>query len=123
MARPRRLIVGVLVGVGVVLLVAALRMGWEWKQAIDNVDAMIVAPVTLPTDTPEPRGPGSLLTEPQPTPEPTAVPEPDGPVNILLLGTDARLGDNISRTDAMILVHLDPRNHRVSMLSFPRDLW
>jgi LCP family protein required for cell wall assembly len=41
----------------------------------------------------------------------------------LLLGTDARLGEDISRTDTIVLVHLDPRTNRVSMLSFPRDLW
>ena len=56
-------------------------------------------------------------------PEPTLVPEPDGPLNILLLGTDARIGQDISRTDAIILVHLDPREDRASMLSLPRDLW
>jgi len=39
------------------------------------------------------------------------------------MGTDARIGEDISRTDAMILVHLDGRSNRVSMLSFPRDLW
>jgi LCP family protein required for cell wall assembly len=56
-------------------------------------------------------------------PEPTPPPEADDPVNILLLGTDARVGEGPSRTDAIILVHLNPRTNRVSLLSFPRDLW
>jgi LCP family protein required for cell wall assembly len=56
-------------------------------------------------------------------PSPTALPELDDPVNILLLGTDARMGEEIGRTDAIILVHLNPRARQVSLLSFPRDLW
>lgn len=123
MSLPRRFVVSALLIIGLVALVAVLRIGWEWKQALDNVDAMIVAPVALPTDIPEPRQPNSGPAVPESTPEPTAVPEPDGPINILLLGTDARLGEDISRTDAIILVHLDPRSDRVSMLSLPRDLW
>src|SRR5256885_1665795 len=114
MSLPRRFVVSALLFIGLVALVAVLRIGWEWKQALDNVDAMIVAPVALPTDTPEPRQPNSGPAVPEPAPEPTAVPEPDGPINILLLGTDARLGEDISRTDAIILVHLDPRSDRVS---------
>jgi LCP family protein required for cell wall assembly len=119
---------GILLAVGAIMLVVVARLGWEWKQALDNVDAMIVEPVVLPSATPERRTPEAVAdaTLPdtlRPTPAPTAVPEPDGPLNILLLGTDARLGEDISRTDAIILVHLNPREDRVSMLSFPRDLW
>lgn len=123
MSSPRRLIMGALMIVGTIALLAVARLGWEWKQALDNVDAMIVTPVTLPTETPEPRGADPRPIASEPTPEPTAIPEPDGPVNILLLGTDARLGEDISRTDALIFVRLDPKAGRVSMLSFPRDLW
>jgi LCP family protein required for cell wall assembly len=101
---------------------------------------MRVASVTLPTPAPEraiadaesPNGQQSSPAEPltaetpapaEPIEEPTPIPGPDAPINILLLGTDARVGEDISRTDAMILVHLDGRSNRVSMLSFPRDLW
>ena len=135
MARPRRLVLGGLLLLGAVLLVALARIGWEWKQALDNVDAMIVTPIALPTasagqdepgDRPRLETPGTdsgSAHASQPTPVPTAVPEPDGPMNILLMGTDARPGEDISRTDAMILIHIDPRSGRVGMLSFPRDLW
>jgi len=133
MMRPRRrLLLGSLVIVGVVLCAAALRMGLKWKQTLDNVEAMHVAPVTLPTAVIERPNQGSenlgspqlaATSEPLPTEQPPAVPEPDAPVNILLLGTDARIGEDISRTDAIILVHLDARAERVGMLSFPRDLW
>ncbi|HEU4323710.1 MAG TPA: LCP family protein [Roseiflexaceae bacterium] len=124
MARPwRRLVVGVsLVAVAVLAFVAA-QIGLSWKQALDNVDAMIVPTVSLPelpTEVPEVQ---VDLSKPEPTPAPTPVPAPDDPVNILLLGTDARPGEEVSRTDAIIVVHIDPRTDRVSMLSLPRDLW
>ena len=130
MLRPRRrLVVAALLVVGVLVLAFVVRLGLEWKQALDNVDAMIVKPVTLPTPPPgQPQEQGNSVDDNLPntaplSPEPTLVPEPDGPLNILLLGTDARIGQDISRTDAIILVRLDPREDRVSMLSLPRDLW
>ena len=49
-----------------------------------------------------------------------------GRANVLLLGVDQRPCEesgNISRTDTMILVSLDPETKSASMLSFPRDLW
>ncbi len=109
-------------------IIAIARLGFEWKQALDDVDAMIVTPVVL-APTPEP-----ILSAPAPadapvhaapsvpTVAPTVAPENDDPVNILLLGADARIGEEISRTDAIILLHINPRAGRVSMLSFPRDL-
>ena len=50
------------------------------------------------------------------------MPAPDAPINILLMGTDARIGEDIARTDTMIVVHIDPKTKRVSTLSLPRDL-
>ncbi len=45
-------------------------------------------------------------------------------VNILLLGTDARVNERgPSRTDTMILVTIDPQTRTAGMLSIPRDLW
>ncbi len=48
-----------------------------------------------------------------------------GRVNILLLGTDGRPGDNEdgTRSDTMILVSIDQTSKAASMLSIPRDLW
>jgi LCP family protein required for cell wall assembly len=134
MARPRRrLVVGVLIVIGVLFCTTTLWLGSKWKRALDNVEAMHVASVTLPTpapDRPTPEGdsnvepPAAELSGPADLPaEPTPVPSPDAPINILLMGTDARAGEDISRTDAIILVHFDPRSNRVGMLSFPRDLW
>lgn len=43
------------------------------------------------------------------------------PVNILLLGIDARPGEENARTDTMILVHIDPQKKKVAAVSIPRD--
>lgn len=123
MARPRRrFVLGVFLGV-FVLLTITLRLSWEWKQALDNVDAMIVPVVELPTATSAPVQQQQQVVVIPSTPEPTPIPAPDAPINILLLGTDARPGEKISRTDAVIVVRIDPKSDRVSMLSLPRDLW
>jgi LCP family protein required for cell wall assembly len=57
------------------------------------------------------------------------------PFNILLVGSDSRVGlDSTAknrlavgdaagqRTDTIIVVHVSPRNHKVAMVSIPRDL-
>lgn len=45
-----------------------------------------------------------------------------GTVNILLAGIDARPGRSGYRTDALLLVVLDPRTRHVGLVSIPRDL-
>jgi LCP family protein required for cell wall assembly len=61
---------------------------------------------------------------------PTSTPEtmvfPDwgkDPVNILLLGLDYRPQEESTRSDTMIVVHIDPVEKTASMISIPRDLW
>jgi len=64
-------------------------------------------------------GTGSAQTDLQPTPDIA-----QERVNILLLGTDQRSGENgPSRTDTMIVVTVDPQTKSGGMLSIPRDLW
>ena len=41
-------------------------------------------------------------------------------LNILLLGVDKRTGDR-GRSDAIILLNLDPKDHQMTMVSIPRD--
>ena len=55
--------------------------------------------------------------------EPTAQPALDQPITILLLGTDTRPGIAASRTDAIMVLHVDPVARRAALLSLPRDLW
>ena len=52
---------------------------------------------------------------------------PDAPINILLLGSDKRAGQegagDPGRSDSNILIRLDNEQGFISMLSFPRDLY
>ena len=59
-----------------------------------------------------------------PTPEPTPLPVQSSDLNLLLLGTDRRVGaDPIWRTDTIIVVAVRPQAGIIAMLSIPRDLW
>lgn len=48
---------------------------------------------------------------------------PRDQVNILLLGSDQRIGDPSFRTDTIVLVTLNPSLGTASLTSFPRDLY
>jgi polyisoprenyl-teichoic acid--peptidoglycan teichoic acid transferase len=128
MTHPRRrLVFLILLATLAVAAIPTLWIGAKWQRAITNVNKMIVTPVVLPTATAVPHvadaeeAPVAIPDEP-PEPIPTAVPEPGGAMNILLVGTDARPGEDVSRTDTLVLAHFDLQTNRVSMLSFPRDL-
>lgn len=56
---------------------------------------------------------------PGPSPTPRAI---DRTVNILLMGSDQRVGDPYWNTDVIIILFLDFDNKRVGVLSIPRDL-
>jgi len=49
--------------------------------------------------------------------------EGDGRVNILLLGIGGPGHDGPDLTDTILLVSIDPVNHKADMISIPRDLW
>lgn len=126
----RRLFVGAALTIVVVAVVATLRLGLEMNQALRDVDRMIVPAVSLPPtiapDAPDATAAplaGVPTALPLPTSLPTMEPAPDEPINILLLGTDTRPDEEVTRTDAMILVHINRQAGRVSLLSIPRDLW
>ncbi|MFQ5924179.1 MAG: LCP family protein [Anaerolineales bacterium] len=110
--------------------------------ALDS--ATPVPPITLPTATPSPTEP---LVSPTPSisPTPTPIwadfPAPARPssteipppmpeiafdsnvVNILLLGSDERRGTGGFRTDAMMVVSIDPTEGSATLISIPRDLY
>jgi LCP family protein required for cell wall assembly len=48
---------------------------------------------------------------------------PDNQINILVLGSDQRIDEGGFRTDTIILVSINTTAKKVSMVSFPRDLW
>lgn len=104
-----------------------------------------IATEALPTKTPIPTAtptsarqivPALEFSEPQPIREgvstpataiPTAVPQfsiPKGTTNILLLGSDAPVGDiGVKRTDTMIVVSVNQEDKTAAMVSLPRDLY
>jgi len=51
------------------------------------------------------------------------LPQPKGQINILLLGSDQRLGSGGFRTDTILLLTINPADNKVSLTSFPRDLY
>lgn len=62
----------------------------------------------------------ATVAPPQPVPLLTTF---DKPMTILLLGSDRRPAESTpSRTDAILLLAIDPVKQRISMLSLPRDL-
>jgi LCP family protein required for cell wall assembly len=49
---------------------------------------------------------------------------PPQPTNILLLGMDARDGEGfLTRTDSIMLIHIEPGSMDASLMSIPRDLY
>ncbi|MCS6888628.1 LCP family protein [Chloroflexus sp.] len=146
----RRILIGAAFFISLIAVATMLRIAFEWRQALADIDAMIVTPVTLPTEAiaasvPQSNAPANEIYGPPPaTPaaQPTVAPQSpiDNPpaatataealrlsraeMNILLLGTDARPDDTgPTRTDAIVVVHIARDTRRVSMLSIPRDLW
>lgn len=47
----------------------------------------------------------------------------DEVINILLIGLDARTYDTVSRSDSMILVSYNTKNHTAKLVSVMRDTW
>ena len=67
-----------------------------------------------------------VVTHPDANGTPVPVVYPDWgkePVNILLLGLDYRPGDEDTRADTQIVVHVDPVAKSAAMVALPRDLW
>ena len=51
---------------------------------------------------------------------------PPDPTNILILGSDARPNtgeDKIARTDTIMVLSINPKNHEISLFSLPRDVF
>lgn len=75
-----------------------------------------------PSETPQPTA--TATTTPTITPTPTPVLPAAQPITVLLLGLDARPGEGMrARSDALMLVRVDPQRGDVGVLSMPRDLW
>ncbi|NTV62452.1 MAG: LCP family protein [Oscillochloris sp.] len=100
-------------GVGLILL-GGTRLVGVAVSAQHNLEALIVTSAPVPA-----RARGHLLALPTVAPVPALI-----PTTILLLGSDRRPGETaIPRSDAIILLRIDPVARRVALLSLPRDLW
>ncbi|WP_129629632.1 LCP family protein [Candidatus Oscillochloris fontis] len=139
----RRPVLGAFILISLLATTALLRLAFEWRQALHDIDSMIVTPavIPLPTDTlASSDSSQTVLNSDQVFGPPSAPVSNTGnhpatnaedlpslsqqTVTILLLGTDARPSDTEpTRTDAIVVVRLDRDSGRVSMLSIPRDLW
>lgn len=62
----------------------------------------------------------SAIDIPRPMPY---IEQPDSVVNIVILGSDARLHEGIARSDTLMLASLDKDRGTVTLLSIPRDLY
>jgi LCP family protein required for cell wall assembly len=106
--RPRRRIA---LWIGLLLLAFLLFVvGWGTAGYVSLRAGVSEANERLPAEAREAltAGDGSLLSTPS---------------NILLLGTDTGPGrEGNPRADAIVLVRTDPDEHRISLLSIPRDL-
>ena len=73
----------------------------------------------------------AVASEAESTPEPEKTPNPldivpdwpqEQPFGILFLGLDRRPGEKSGRTDAIVLVRVDPRTRSATLISVPRDI-
>jgi LCP family protein required for cell wall assembly len=117
--RPPRVGLSVLAKAAVASLVIVLCSGGAVAAAILLQVHKIVHPPT-PPHTPPPQAPIDVKTEEV---------KPGGPRTLLVLGSDRRSKRSadakigfVPRSDTILLVRLDPKRHRVAVLSIPRDL-
>lgn len=110
-------------GIGLVVIILACAGGlYLWYQSEVSSSNARVDPEVL-----EALGEGiALATTPSVTGAPTTTerpPDPPSGMNLVLIGSDTRSSDGKGgRSDTIILLHVDPGNDFLSMLSIPRDL-
>ncbi len=100
-----------------------------WKLLVKPVQRPSLSqPDPEPVSEPDEAEPSVIHVTPHETEQPEEEPEPDVPTeqpkalqdgvyNILICGTDA----DGTRTDTIIIAHLDANDHTVALLSIPRD--
>ena len=123
----------------VIFIVVAVLGAIVWLRSSESTPAAPVATGTAPpTRVAEPRPTASPVEAAPPVPIRPVVEMPvarspnpidlipdwpdDRPVGVLLLGLDRRPGERVARTDAMVLVRVEPSNRTATLISIPRDL-
>lgn len=97
----RKAVVGVILGVVVVGVLAAVSVAIRFNHAVHAA------------------APGDVEQSPPAVTEPVTAPATH--LNILVLGSDARTKDDPGRSDSIILVGLDTVAHTITLMSIPRD--
>ncbi|GAA2255637.1 LCP family protein [Streptomyces atrovirens] len=107
------------------LVLGAGAAGWAYWQLNDNIDSVDIDSA-LGDDRP-----ARAVTAPSPDASATATPLPTGSLNILVLGSDSRSGEENqalgggdsggARSDTAMVVHLDAGRTAATVVSIPRD--
>jgi LCP family protein required for cell wall assembly len=120
--RRTRLTVGGVAAVPVLLVSGTAILLRDQANELERIEVVGLAPgESLPSIDSEPTGTTPLTTVVE-----EEVPPIASPLNVLVAGVDRRPpGSDVigSRADTIAVVRVDPDQHRVSMLSLPRDLW
>ena len=104
----------VLVGCGVVLVVAGGILGYEYWKLLPERQLAHTHPVLAETTTPPPQQP---VAQDVPDVQEKAL----SSFNVLLLGLDGRNGQPLTRSDVIMIAHVNPEEHAVHLVSIPRD--
>ncbi len=100
-----------------VVLVGALSAGFLYAASVDrSVNANLQRERALPMETPAAPGAKPRPKKPAPT-SPAAE-----AMNYVLIGSDVENG-GVSRSDALMVLHLAADRRSAYLISFPRDLW
>jgi LCP family protein required for cell wall assembly len=93
---------------------------WYAQRIYTNLGLISVATPTA-TAPPATATPLPVTATPVVTPSPAVVDQPA--MTVLLLGSDRRPQENTpARTDAVMVMRIDPQQQRIALLSLPRDL-
>ena len=103
--------------VAIVLLVLGGWAGWRAYTLYREASDMIVV---VPHSTLEPTPPPAVVAQ-----QGTSLFDQKRRINILMLGSDndTKKEEQNPPTQSMIVVSIDPVNHKVTLLSIPRDFW
>jgi len=146
MLKNKRSIVffGALVILSIVIIILLVRGGFAFAGGLNNRFSLIKVPANstptatafqplastqtyIPTDFPTPAAsltPIPRIVKPiSPERGVDLIGQPEDQINIILLGSDQKYKGFIGRTDTLILVTINTKEHTVSITSFPRDLY
>jgi polyisoprenyl-teichoic acid--peptidoglycan teichoic acid transferase len=103
------ILISIVVTISILLVTVAGWAYWKWepKRHFENKSH----PVLVENNT----SPHPVIVQPKPT-----LKKEESSFNVLILGIDGKIKED-TRTDAMMLVHVDPMKYRVNVLSIPRD--